>query len=396
MPSALRIGERPVHEGAAGSLQISQPRGNRVSTSSGPRYGVDAYMEWLGREGIPIVEGLAIDLISLETADWARYGAKGAAAHLDGRGDFCNMFKLELPPTASTNPQRHMYEEVVYVLDGRGSTQLEFADGVRRSFEWGSKSLFAIPLNVTYRHFNASGTQSALLAVTTNLPLVLNLYHNERFVFENDFVFVERLGPAEYYTGGGDLHVVRPGNNMWETNFVSDLSTIELMTWRERGAGGASIMFVLADGSMHAHVSEMPPGTYKKAHRHPAGYHVMCVAGSGYSLLWSEGDEDFLRVDWQHGTVFPPADGQFHQHFTTSRESARYLATGLGGIRYPITRRTMEHMVGKGGGRPMLAAVSLKEGGNQIEYEDQDPRIHALWLAELERRELSSAMDEVL
>jgi quercetin dioxygenase-like cupin family protein len=366
-----------------------------VTTTTGPRYGIDAYLDWVRREGLPIVEGLAIDLLSLETGDWPRYGVKGAVAHLDGRGDFCNMFKLELPPGSSTNPQRHMYEEVVYVLDGRGSTQVDFADGSSRSFEWGPKSLFAIPLNASYRHFNASGTQPAALAITTNLPLVLKLYHNERFVFENDFVFDERAGRTDYYSGAGDLYEVRPGNNSWETNFIPDLSTIPLMEWRDRGAGGANIMFILADGSMHAHVSSMPPGTYKKAHRHPAGYHVMCVTGTGYSLLWHEGDRDFLRVDWKHGTVFPPADGQFHQHFTTSHDSARYLATGLGGIRYPITERTMVHIVGKAGAKP-AAATSVSEGGNQIEYADQDPRIHALWLAELERHGIRSAMDEVL
>ena len=49
------------------------------------------------------------------------------------------------------------------MLEGRGSTQLEFADGRKRSFEWGPRSFFAIPLNAKYRHFNASGTQRALL-----------------------------------------------------------------------------------------------------------------------------------------------------------------------------------------------------------------------------------------
>ncbi len=52
-----------------------------------------------------------------------------------------------------------------------------------RSFEWGAKSLFAIPLNAKHRHFNASGTERALLVSTTNLPMVMNVFHNEAFVF---------------------------------------------------------------------------------------------------------------------------------------------------------------------------------------------------------------------
>jgi hypothetical protein len=39
--------------------------------------------------------------------------------------------------------------------------------------------------------------------------------------------------------------------------------------------------------------------------------------------------------------------------------------------------------------------VSLKKGGRQIEYEDQDPRIHALWLKALRRTGVKSRMGDV-
>ena len=81
--------------------------------------------------------------------------------------------------------------------------------------------------------------------------------------------------------------------------------------------------------------------------------------------------------------VFPPADRQIHQHFNTSNRNARYLATTVGGIRYPLTaasRRT-----GGDEGDIGATAKSVKDGGDQIEYEDQDPRIHPLWLGEMKK-----------
>jgi gentisate 1,2-dioxygenase len=293
------------------------------------------------------------------------------------------MFLYELPPGTSSAPQHHIYESITYVLEGTGSTQLEFPDGAKRSFEWGARSMFAIPLNAKYRHFNGSGQKRVLMVSTTNMPLIMKTFHNEDFIFNNPVVFRDRMGKDEYYNGEGDLTLVRPGSHMWETNFVPDLENLELKSWEDRGAGSSNIMFVLADSSMHAHISDMLPGTYKKAHRHGPGAHVMCVVGTGFSLLWFEDQKDYLRIDWKHGVVFPPADRQIHQHFNTSNRNARYLATTVGGIRYPLTaasRRT-------GGDADDIGATakSVKDGGDQIEYEDQDPRIHPLWLAEMKK-----------
>src|SRR4029077_1015919 len=83
-----------------------------------PRYGVDAYLDWVDKEGLPVTEDFGIDLYAVQTAPWARYGVKGAAVHLKGRGDFAIMFVLDIPPGGSTTPQRHLYEDVYYVLEG--------------------------------------------------------------------------------------------------------------------------------------------------------------------------------------------------------------------------------------------------------------------------------------
>ena len=101
-----------------------------------------------------------------------------------------------------------------------------------------------------------------------------------------------------------------------------------------------------------------------------------------------------MRIDWKHGTVFPPCDQQFHQHFNASREPARYLATGVGGLRYPLTLRQRRSLMGVKPGEKGAVSVDIKEGGDQIEYEDQDPRIHRIWLDEMAKSGVEPKMEK--
>ena len=368
-----------------------------MSDIATPRYGIDPYFDWVDKEGLTVHEGYYAYLHKVETKPWARVGVNAAVCHFKGRGDFSNLLVFDIAPGKATEPQRHLYEEVIYVLEGSGSTQFEFGDGVKRHFEWGPRSMFAIPLNVKYRHFNGSGRERALLSSTTDLPMKLNAFVDENFIFNNPYVFEARVGKEAYYEGKGDLYMVRPGNHMWETNFVPDMDAIELHPWGERGGNSTNVIFVLANGIMHAHVSEMPVGTYKKAHKHHNGVHVMCVSGSGYSLLWVDGEKDFRRIDWEHGMVFPPATQQFHQHFNTSQRPARYFASAVGGIRYPFTegmRRALGCTTDGRGNAIVATSTSVKLGGDQIEYEDQDPRIHAMFLAECRKNGVEARMEK--
>src|SRR5215471_14479772 len=152
-------------------VPIEKRGGNGMTIQSKPLYGIDPYLEWTKKEGLAVTEDYGIDLFKVETATWPRYDVKAAAVHLKGRGDFANMFLFDVAPGRSTAPQRHLYEEVIYVLEGSGSSQLEFSDGRKKGFEWGPKSLFAIPLNAKHRHFNGSGRERALIVSTTDLPL---------------------------------------------------------------------------------------------------------------------------------------------------------------------------------------------------------------------------------
>ena len=354
---------------------------------------LDPYQDWVNGEGIPVHLDFGHDLLALETAPWDRYDARGCFAHTHGRGDFMANYVLEVEPGKKTRPVKHLYEAFFYVLEGSGSTIVWLPNGEKRSFEWGPKALFAIPLNCLYQVFNNSGREPVRLSCTNDAPLTLNLYHNVSFVFDNPFSFPERVGMSKHYEGEGDHYPVHRGLNVatlnvWETNFVNDLSGFKLYELNARGKGSRNVFFLLANGTMHAHTSEIPVGRYKKAHRHAAGTHVHAVDGEGYTLLWHEGDSEFKEFPWKHGFMYTPPFWMFHQHFNTCDHPARYLACSLGSRRYPfiaLRRRSAE-----GGG-----SISIQQGGRQIEYEDQDPRIHRKWLEALIETGVKSDMSDI-
>ena len=357
------------------------------------RYLVDPYMRWAEGEGIPIHLDFGHDLLALETKPWARYDARGCFAHTHGRGDFMANYVLEVPGGGKTRPIKHLYEAFFFVLQGHGSTTVWAPDGGKRTFEWGPKALFAIPLNCQYQIFNGAGQESVRLSVTNDAPVTLNLYHNDEFVFDNPCKFPERLGKAGHFEGEGDLLSVnrksRTGQaHIWETNFVDDLTKLKLYGLEARGKGSFNITFVLADGTMHGHISEIPYGRYKKAHRHAAGTHVHACTGEGYSLLWYDGDSKFVEIPWRHGIMYTPPFWMFHQHFNTSKVPARYLACAIGSMRYPFI--SLRRVSNEGGG-----STSVKEGGRQIEYEDQDPRIHRKFLEAIKKNGIESVMGDV-
>ena len=142
-------------------------------------------------------------------------------------------------------------------------------------------------------------------------------------------------------------------------------------------------MLSMADNMVASHISEFPTGTYKKAHRHGSGAHLMVVGGVGFSLLWHEGEER-IKADWQKGSMYLSGGGGggewFHQHFNAGAEPARYLVMGAMGSRKFARNRGGAEEANLGEVRAM---VSIKEGGIQVEYEDKDPEIHRIYEAEL-------------
>ena len=362
---------------------------------------VNPWEEWLKQENLPVHRDYYVaDLRRAEVKPWKRLGSgvKGAYIDLIG-GEGVNVgYLCELATGAKTEPQRYLFEEVLYVLNGEGES-LIWNPGSRskQSVRWKAGSVLAPPLNVWRQHINRGSTPARFL-VMTNAPVVIDLFHNLDFVFNNDFAFRDRYnGEPDFFGGGPDkVHHKNTtsseseqagGVDTWDSGFVPDARELALRESKERGAGNYRIELQLADNTMQAHISEFETGTYKKAHRHGPGSHVVMLNGRGYTLMWKGTLKysDALaatqkRIDWVEGSLFVPPDGWFHQHFNTGHDPARYIAPTWGG-----DGKWFMRALGGGGRTHRLGKTSTRKGGNLIEYEDEDPAIREMFVTELKK-----------
>ncbi|MDX1485693.1 MAG: cupin domain-containing protein [Alphaproteobacteria bacterium] len=329
------------------------------------------YDLWQRKEGIPLYESFHVDdLMKVELDMWHRFGVPAAFVSL-ADPFICTAMVLEIPPGGATKSVRHMFETWIYVVKGDGKTLIR-QDGCKdQVVPWQTRSLFGPPLNATYRHSN-TGSEPARILMVTNAPLTLNLYHNEKFVFDNPFVFRDRYqGEDEYFDPDHEVLAQR----YVRTNMVKDVRDFYLHDWKERGPGARTVFLSMSHHTIGAHVSEFEVGTYKKAHRHGPSAHVIVLQGEGYSLLWKEGEE-MTRVEWRENSMFSPPDMWYHQHFNTGKETARYLALKSKGA--------PEHPCRIGAPGPNSDPDFAKN--HQIESEDEDPAIYRMFAEELRRK----------
>ena len=208
----------------------------------------------------------------------------------------------------------------------------------------------------------------------TAAPRVINTFKELSFVFENPWVFGRYDGEAGYFRQADKYGY----DNTWVTNFVADVVAASRIATEVnensqrslRTIGALGTHFEMTNSTMKNHSSSWPVGTYKGAHRHGPGIHVMILSGHGYALLWKEGEPE--RVDFKPGAIYVPGEGVWHMHFNTSNEPALFLAIGWGSEKPTAI-----------GGSWSAKGGSVSDGGNTIPFELEDPRIHQEYHEEL-------------
>ena len=315
------------------------------------------YEDWVAREGLELIRGHRVDnVFTVPLRHWARTEGDAVQIELDGASEQAACYVQEIAPTKKLNPQRHVYEELVFVLSGRGSTAVWYDEDRKRTFEWGPGSLFAIPLNASYQHFNVSGTEPARYIALTTAPTMMNFIRNDDFIFNNPFRFTDRFDQEQDYFNaevrsrvmsrvqGGRQNEVH-FSNLWSDVYkVFDRPRAEERSFNpeiDRGIseGGGGYSFELANGVLGSHIWEAPGGTFTSVHRHGPAAHVIWLKGSGYSILWPDGGEaNKIKEDWGPGTLIVPPNWWWHSHTVTSGESGRYIALKLSSRKNMVSR----------------------------------------------------------
>ena len=240
------------------------------------------WMKWIESQGLPIFKGVSMyDMYTCPVEEWGETGAKAAIMNFE-TGEMSDAFLIEIPPGGQVQPIHHTFHKVIFVVEGRGATSVwNVGSTKKQTFEWGKGSLFAIPLNAWHEFYNGSGSEPARLFAVTSAPLAMNLTPDNDFIFNNSHVFDSVYsGEDDYFSSDGKA---LPGR-LWQSNFIADVRTHEVHLWRARGAGGANRFFSMGSTHFSAHISEFPTGTYKKAHRHGPGAHLITLDGAGYTL----------------------------------------------------------------------------------------------------------------
>ena len=279
-----------------------------VTHDLGAKYLVDPYLNWARAEGVPIVEGATLDLLTLETKPWARFGVNGAICHVEGRCDFLSAFLFELAAGRSSAPMRHLHEDCFYVLEGKGVSQITLSDGARHEIAWGEGCVFTIPVNASCV-LSADGASRARLVSFNDLRYLMGLYRNENFLFHNPTPMSARQGAA------------------METPLCVDLASMQ---------GQAALQ--LGDSAIGADYTCLAPGAATQAARQMQGVHMLGLRGEGTTVsVVSEGAER-VTTPWRRGCLTGLAGMEFHQQANSGTAPAAFLRVELGSQASPLFR----------------------------------------------------------
>ena len=364
------------------------------------------YDKFMEAEGVPCFRGIGLRTVfDLPMAPWKRLGGKGSYIQLYGTEGLWGLYVVEVPAGGALEIERHLYEKVVLVMEGRGTTEVwQNSDSKKQTFEWAKGSLFSIPLNAFHRFVNATNSP-AILICGTSAPNVMNLVDNPHFVFNCPYDFTDRYsGQDDYFKAKDDLEPdpVR-GLAMKRTNFIPEIINCEMPLDNRRSPGYRRMEPEMAGQRFHLWIGQHETGRYSKAHAHESCAILVCLKGKGYTYTWpsvfgttpwKDGHGDKVqRQDYVAGgmvSAAPMSGDWYHQHFGVSKDPLR-LTAWFGPNNHPARKPGLpgEAMTDKW-------AMDIKKGGVAVPYHEEDPYIRKEFEAYMASEDVPVRMEEKL
>jgi hypothetical protein len=96
------------------------------------------YDQFMESEGVPIYRDIGVrTVLDLPMKPWKRLGGRGSYIQLFGTEGLWGMYVVEVPPGGALNIEHHVYEKIVLVVEGRGSTEVwQEGNAKKQHFEW--------------------------------------------------------------------------------------------------------------------------------------------------------------------------------------------------------------------------------------------------------------------
>jgi quercetin dioxygenase-like cupin family protein len=359
------------------------------------------YDEFMDSEGIPCFRDIGIGNVNnLPLAPWKRMGGRGTYIQLHGTESKWGCYIVEVPGAGALNTEKHLYEKIMFVIEGRGTTEVWLdGDSKKHVFEWQQGSLFSIPMNANHRIINASSAPARLLAGTT-APIVLNTLQSVDAIFNCPMQFRDRFsGADDYYKYKDDIEPdpVR-GLAMRRTNFIPDVVNCDLPLDNRRSPGFRRVEPFMTNNTFYYWIGQHETGKYSKAHAHTSAAVLICIKGKGYTHTWPErlgttpwkdGHEDQIRrIDYSPVGMISAAPGGarwFHQHFGVSKDPLRLMAWfgpwNPGREPGPPGEKHIDY-----------TGMDIPEGGSAIPYWMEDPQVAKDYQAALDHEGVANRM----
>jgi hypothetical protein len=309
---------------------------------------------WHSAEALERIDSIAgVDLGATALKPWPPHEARAALLRRADAPEPIDSCLCEIDPGKSLSLQRYRFEQLIYVLAGRGATELRADGGERTSFEWRAGALFCVPAHASYRHFNGSGKDPVRFIALPSAPGAIR--------------------PPDTQCDGIGADAV------YETTYLADAVNMPLLATGAHGAGG-TLRVQLVKSSLICRITQLPPATYGKAHWRPTGAYTIVLAGEGYALLWPD-DGARVRHAWRQGILLAHPRGHWCQYFNPCASFARFL--------------TLTSSAACGRSTPYDRESSGHRAVRRIGYAQEAPDIRLAFADALAQRGMISRMQSV-